>query len=410
MPGPKRSQAARGRRMLSGMATDYTGAPLLAVGPSGNNPDRLSCSKPLGDYTGAIGSFVRIADSVTSTRAIAPLTPISHNAHRTVKFRAARTRIMQELWNFTFANVEGDECAPRQGTRARWAGTADRSHAGFRRQVAERDKIGGRGPQNRSASRAISTTSARPTFRLPHHRARRPRRARRRLSHDREADHGEHREARLRHQGCEGAPELGTAPYFDAGGLAVLQEASGAQVWASDASADSLAAGGDDTDAILPLRVCLDWRLRLPASARRPSVQGRRHGWCRADRAHRARHRRAYARLHLVVVPRPRWRPRAECRERVRHGGARHVHLFRTSGRPRAQFRLLRSLPADIWVTAHARWWGRVPEVRREPDREASGGCVHRPSGLPRLHRRRRGGIPKRSHALAAARRLSAIQ
>ena len=22
-------------------------------------------------------------------------------------------------------------------------------------------------------------------------------------------------------------------------------------------------------------------------------------------------------------------------------------------------FRLLRSLPADIWVTAHARWWGR---------------------------------------------------
>jgi metallo-beta-lactamase class B len=22
-------------------------------------------------------------------------------------------------------------------------------------------------------------------------------------------------------------------------------------------------------------------------------------------------------------------------------------------------FRVLRSLPADIWVTAHARWWGR---------------------------------------------------
>src|SRR5574339_1238514 len=48
---------------------------------------------------------------------------------------------------------------------------------------------------------------------------------------------------------------LSSEPHPDhAGGLAVLQEASGAQVWASDASADSLAAGGDDADAILPLR------------------------------------------------------------------------------------------------------------------------------------------------------------
>jgi metallo-beta-lactamase class B len=48
---------------------------------------------------------------------------------------------------------------------------------------------------------------------------------------------------------------LNSEPHPDhAGGLAVLQQASGAQVWASDASADSLAAGGDDADAILPLR------------------------------------------------------------------------------------------------------------------------------------------------------------
>jgi metallo-beta-lactamase class B len=39
-----------------------------------------------------------------------------------------------------------------------------------------------------------------------------------------------------------------------AGGLAVLQQASGAELWASDASADSIAAGGDDPDIFLPLR------------------------------------------------------------------------------------------------------------------------------------------------------------
>jgi metallo-beta-lactamase class B len=38
----------------------------------------------------------------------------------------------------------------------------------------------------------------------------------------------------------------------------VLQQASGAQLGASDASAGTLTAGGDDADAILPLRV-LSW-------------------------------------------------------------------------------------------------------------------------------------------------------
>jgi metallo-beta-lactamase class B len=40
---------------------------------------------------------------------------------------------------------------------------------------------------------------------------------------------------------------LNSEPHPDhGGGLAVLQQASGAQLWASDASADSLASGGDD--------------------------------------------------------------------------------------------------------------------------------------------------------------------
>src|SRR6186997_1936931 len=52
---------------------------------------------------------------------------------------------------------------------------------------------------------------------------------------------------------------LNSEPHPDhGGGLAVLQQASGAQLWASDASADTLAAGGDDADGVLPLRA-LSW-------------------------------------------------------------------------------------------------------------------------------------------------------
>jgi len=51
---------------------------------------------------------------------------------------------------------------------------------------------------------------------------------------------------------------LNSEPHPDhGGGLAVLQQASGAQLWASEASADSLASGGDDPDVVLPLRALL---------------------------------------------------------------------------------------------------------------------------------------------------------
>ena len=45
-------------------------------------------------------------------------------------------------------------------------------------------------------------------------------------------------EARLRHQRRQSAFELGAAPDH-AGGLTVLQQASGAELWASEASADT---------------------------------------------------------------------------------------------------------------------------------------------------------------------------
>src|SRR5262245_13469863 len=48
---------------------------------------------------------------------------------------------------------------------------------------------------------------------------------------------------------------LNSEPHPDhAGGLGVLQKASGAELWASEASAYTLTHGGDDPDAILPLR------------------------------------------------------------------------------------------------------------------------------------------------------------
>src|SRR5262249_37490755 len=48
---------------------------------------------------------------------------------------------------------------------------------------------------------------------------------------------------------------LNSAPHPDlAGGLAALEQASGAELWASEASANVIAAGGDSPDIALPLR------------------------------------------------------------------------------------------------------------------------------------------------------------
>jgi metallo-beta-lactamase class B len=100
---------------------------------------------------------------------------------------------------------------------------------------------------------------------------------------------------------------LNSEPHPDhGGGLTVLQQASGAQLWASDASADSLASGGDDPDVILPLRA-LTWIGVLGYSHRVSTTgSGTANDSCRADCAHRAHHSRAHPRLHLVVVPRSR--------------------------------------------------------------------------------------------------------
>ena len=48
---------------------------------------------------------------------------------------------------------------------------------------------------------------------------------------------------------------LNSEPHFDhAAGLAALRNASGGELWASEASADAIASGGDDPAIFLPLR------------------------------------------------------------------------------------------------------------------------------------------------------------
>jgi metallo-beta-lactamase class B len=154
---------------------------------------------------------------------------------------------------------------------------------------------------------------------------------------------------------------LNSEPHPDhGGGLTVLQQASSAELWASDASADSLASGGDDPDAVLPLRA-LVWIGVLGYPAARVDHRFKDGDTIRvgpiALTAHvTAGHTRGCTSwsfpvrdgdrvLNVVSVCDPgvlattRYPEQAADRER--------------------SVRLLRSLPADIWVTNHARAWGR---------------------------------------------------
>jgi metallo-beta-lactamase class B len=154
---------------------------------------------------------------------------------------------------------------------------------------------------------------------------------------------------------------LNSEPHPDhGGGLAVLQRASGAQLWASEASADALASGGDDPDIVLPLRTLIwmgilgyppphvDHRfkdgdtIRVGPIALVAHVTGGHSRGCTSwsftvrdgDRV-----LNVVSACDLGVLEMTRYPEQGADLER--------------------SFRVLRSLPADIWVTCHARWWGR---------------------------------------------------
>ena len=154
---------------------------------------------------------------------------------------------------------------------------------------------------------------------------------------------------------------LNSEPHPDhGGGLTVLQQASGAQLWASDASADSLASGGDDRDLVLPLRALIwigvlgyppprvDHRFKDGDTIRLGPIALTAHvtaGHTRGCTSWSFPVRDGDRVLNVVSVCDP---------------GILATSRYPEQDADRARsLRVLRSLPADIWVTNHARAWGR---------------------------------------------------
>jgi metallo-beta-lactamase class B len=154
---------------------------------------------------------------------------------------------------------------------------------------------------------------------------------------------------------------LNSEPHPDhGGGLGVLQKASGAAVWASEASAYSLASGGDDPDMVLPLRALVRIgiigypairvdhvfkdgdTIRLGPLALTAHITGGHTRGCTSwsfQVRDGGRVLNVVSACDLVPIATTRYREQGADLER--------------------SFRVLRSLPVDIWVTCHAREWGR---------------------------------------------------
>jgi metallo-beta-lactamase class B len=154
---------------------------------------------------------------------------------------------------------------------------------------------------------------------------------------------------------------LNSEPHPDhAGGLAVLQQASGAQLWASDASADSLAAGGDDADSILPLRALL-WIRVLGYPPPRVDHRFKDGDTIRVGPIALTAHVTGGSTRGCTS-----WSFAVRDGERLLNvvsACPTTVVLGMTYPEQRADIehsiQVLRSLPADIWVTSNARAWGR---------------------------------------------------
>ena len=155
---------------------------------------------------------------------------------------------------------------------------------------------------------------------------------------------------------------LNSEPHMDhAGGLAALQQASGAELWASAASASVIASGGSDPNiAVFPWRALgwigiggypaalVDHRFKDGDTIRVGSIALIAHvtgGHTRGCTSWSFKVRDGDRDLDVVSA----------CSLKVVLG-ARYPEQGADLER---SFRALRSLPVDIWVTSHARWWGR---------------------------------------------------
>jgi metallo-beta-lactamase class B len=154
---------------------------------------------------------------------------------------------------------------------------------------------------------------------------------------------------------------LASEPHPDhAGGLGVLQQASGAQVWASQANADAIEAGGDDPDLALPMRA-LTWLGVVGYPSTRVHQRFKDGDTIRvgpiAVTAHvTAGHTRGSTSYSFTV--RDGDRPLTVVSACGLGVLAMSTYPGQKADRERS-LRVLRSLPADIWVTNHARQWGR---------------------------------------------------
>jgi metallo-beta-lactamase class B len=154
---------------------------------------------------------------------------------------------------------------------------------------------------------------------------------------------------------------LNSEPHPDhGGGLVVLQKASGARLFASEASAYSLTHGGDDPDIVLPMRLLLRLGIVGYPSARVDHVfkdgDTIRVGPLALTAHITGGHTRGCTSWSFPVHDNGRL---------LNVVSACDLEPLGTSQYPEQKddiersIRLLRSLPADIWVTCHARWWGR---------------------------------------------------
>ena len=154
---------------------------------------------------------------------------------------------------------------------------------------------------------------------------------------------------------------INSEPHEGAQGTEELRQASGAQVWASEANARVIAAGGADPDFGVPLRVLSSvGALRYPAARVDHVVKDGEI--LRVGPIALTAHITAGAyrgctswsfplrdgdRLLNVV---------SACTQSTVGGGIRYLEQKADLER---SFNVLRSLPADIWVTGRSRDWGR---------------------------------------------------
>lgn len=154
---------------------------------------------------------------------------------------------------------------------------------------------------------------------------------------------------------------LNSEPHPDhAGGLGVIQKASGAALWASEASAYSLASGGDDPDIILPLRALIRIGILGYPAARVDHVfkdgDTIRVGPLALTAHVTGGHTRGCTSWSFQVRDGGRVLNVVSACDLVPIATTRYSEQGADLER---SFRVLRGLPADIWVTCHARQWGR---------------------------------------------------